>query len=183
VRAGGVTEKEAATVLEWLDACLREDPGSASLRMSRAEYLAVRQDLAGAAAEYEKVCADEPRNVLALNNLAWILAADPATAERALELVARATREVGLTGDLLDTRARVRITLKQYAQAEQDLNDAIRVEPTPLRWFHLALSRIGQEKKEDAAKAFREAKRRGLEQRGVHPADRGAFDSLEAGTK
>ena len=185
VRAGGVTDKQAATVLEWLDACLKEDPGSAALRMSRAEFLAVRLDLAGAAAEYEKVCADEPRNVVALNNLAWILAADPATAERALELVTRATREVGLTGDLLDTRARVRITLKQFAEAERDLNDAIRVEPTPLRWFHLAVSRLGQTppKTDDAAKAFREAKRRGLEQRGVHPADRGTFDSLDAGMK
>ncbi|HSQ56660.1 MAG TPA: hypothetical protein VLM40_13035, partial [Gemmata sp.] len=111
--------------------------------------------------------------------------ADPATAERALELVTRATREVGLTGDLLDTRARIRITLKQFAEAEHDLNDAIRLEPTPLRWFHLALSRLGQTppKTDDAAKAFREAIRRGLEQRSVHPADRGKFDSLKAAMK
>jgi tetratricopeptide (TPR) repeat protein len=185
VRAGGVTDKQAATVLEWLDGCLKEDPGSSSLRMSRAELLALRQDLAGAAAEYEQVCAAEPRNVVALNNLAWILAADPRTAERALELVTRATREVGLTGDLLDTRARVRITLKQFVEAERDLNDAIRLEPTPLRWFHLAVSRLGQTppKSDDAAKAFREAKRRGLEQRGVHPSDRGTFDALDAGMK
>jgi len=181
IRAGGVTDRQAATVLEWLDACLKEEPASPALMMNRAEFMTLRQDLTGAAVEYEKVIAAAPRNAVALNNLAWILAADPRTAERAQELVARATREVGLTGDLLDTRARVRITLKQFAEAERDLNDAIRLEPTPLRWFHLAVSRLGQTpaRTEDAANAFREAKRRGLEQRGVHPADRPTFDALD----
>src|SRR5207245_357696 len=111
--------------------------------------------------------------------------ADPRTAERAQALVARATREVGLTGDLLDTRARVRITLKQFEQAERDLDDAIRVEPTALRWFHLALSRLGQTppKQDDAAKAFAEAKRRGLDPRGIHPADLPTYGALDAGNK
>ena len=120
--------------------------------------------------------------MVALNNLAWILAAEPQKAPKALQLVTRATREVGLTGDLLDTRARVRITLKQFAEAERDLDDAIRLEPTALRWFHLAVSRLGQTppKAQDAAKAFAEAKRRGLESRGIHPADLPAFKVLEA---
>jgi hypothetical protein len=120
--------------------------------------------------------------VVALNNLAWILAAEPRTAEKALKLVARATKEVGLTGDLLDTRARVRITMKQFAEAERDLDDAIRLEPTALRWFHMAVSRLGQTppKADDAAKAFTEAKRRGLDSRGIHPADLPTFKVLDA---
>jgi len=185
VRGGGVSEQQSAMVLGWIDACLKEEPASPMLLMDRAEFLALRQDLAGAAAEYEKVLAADPRNVVALNNYAWILAAEPQTADRALDLVARATREVGLTGDLLDTRARVRITLRQYEQAEHDLDDAIRLEPTALRWFHLALSRLGQTppKSRDAAKAFHEAKRRGLEARGVHPADLPTFKVLDAGEK
>jgi Tfp pilus assembly protein PilF len=153
--------------------------------MNRAEFLALRQDLGKAAAEYETVLAADPRNVVALNNYAWILAAEPKTAEQAMELVNRATREVGLTGDLLDTRARVRITLKQYEQAERDLNDAIRLEPTALRWFHLAVSRLGQSppKADDAARAFLEAKRRGLDSRGIHPADLPTYKVLDAAKK
>jgi tetratricopeptide (TPR) repeat protein len=185
VRAASVNERQAAAVLAWLDACLAEEPGSSSLRMNRAEFLALRNDASGAAAEYRKVLTSDPRNVIALNNLAWLQSADPASAEEALELVNRANREIGLTGDLLDTRARVRITLKQFTEAERDLNDAIRIEPTALRWFHLALSRQGQTppRSEDALKAFREAKRRGLERRGVHPADVAAYDALEAAVK
>ncbi|MBA4066444.1 MAG: hypothetical protein C0501_22570 [Isosphaera sp.] len=185
VRNGEVTERQAAAVRDWLDACVAEEGGSAAVRMHRAEFLALRRDVAGAAAEFEAVVASDPRNVVALNNLAWLLAADPATAARALELVARATREVGLTGDLLDTRARVRVTLKQFAEAERDLTDAIRLEPTGLRWFHLALCHQGRTppRADDAAAAFREARRRGLEPRGAHPADRAAFDALLTATK
>ena len=143
MRAGGVTEQQATAVIGG-STSLKEEPGSPMLLMNRGEFLTLRQDLASAATEYEKVIAADSRNVVALNNLAWILAAEPRTAEQAMELVTRATREVGLTGDLLDTRARVRITLKQYEQAERDLDDAIRLEPTALRWFHLAVSRLGR---------------------------------------
>lgn len=151
--------------------------------LNEAEFFALRQELPLAVAQYEKILAADPRNVVALNNLAWLLAADPRTAERAQELVARATREVGLTGDLLDTRARVRITLKLFNEAERDLGEAIRLEPTALRWFHLAVSRFGQTppKTDDAAKAFKEAKRRGLEPRSIHPADLPMFQILNAG--
>jgi hypothetical protein len=114
--------------------------------------------------------------------MAWLLAADPKTAEQALELVNRATRENGLTGDLLDTRARIRITLKEFDAAERDLAEAIRYEPTALRWFHVAVVRMSQspQKKPDAAKAFAEAKRRGLDLRGIHPADLAMYRVLEA---
>jgi tetratricopeptide (TPR) repeat protein len=180
VRANPVSDKQATMVLGWLESCLAEEPTSAALRMNRAEFFALRNDLDSAMADYGNVLDHDPRNVVALNNLAWLQAADSKTAERALQLVNRATREIGLTGDLLDTRARVRITLKQFAEAERDLNDAIRLESTPLRWFHLAVSRLGQTppRTDDADKAFAEAKRRGLEQKGVHPADRAIFDSL-----
>ena len=148
--------------------------------LNRAEFLAIRHDLKGAIEGFEKVVAREPRNVIALNNLAWLLAADPATAEKALGLVTRATREGGLTGELLDTRARVQITLRQFAAAERDLAEAISHEPTALRWFHVALLRTTQTppNAEEASKAFTEAKRRGIEPKGVHPADLPVFKVL-----
>jgi tetratricopeptide (TPR) repeat protein len=181
VRGGAVSEQQAQMVLKWLDACLAEEPDSMPLLLNKAEFLARRSDIASAAATFEKALAKEPRNVVALNNLAWLLAADTSTAERALELVTRATREGGLTGDLLDTRARVRITLKQFAEAERDLAEAISHDPNALRWFHVAVLRMSQTPpaKDEAIKAFAEAKRRGLDARNIHPADLPIFRVLD----
>jgi hypothetical protein len=111
VRSGGATDRQFENVKGWLEACLAEEPESITLRLNEAEFLAIRQDLTRAASAYEGVLQRDPRNVVALNNLAWLNAADPKTAERALGLLERATREIGLTGELLDTRGRVRITL------------------------------------------------------------------------
>ena len=182
VRGGPVTDRQAEQVRQWLDACLVEEPDSVPLLLNRAEFLARRRDTVNAVAAFERVLAREGRSVVALNNLAWLLAADPATAEKAVALVARATREGGLTGDLLDTRARVRITLKQFDAAERDLAEAISHDPTALRWFHVAVLRTSQTPPSpvEAGKAFAEAHRRGIDTRSIHPADLPTYRAIEA---
>jgi tetratricopeptide (TPR) repeat protein len=184
VRGGPVTDAQAETVRKWIEACRQDDPDAVTVILNEAEFLARRGRTAEAAATFESVLQKEPKNVVALNNLAWLLAADPGTAERALDLVARATREGGLTGELLDTRARVQITLRQYQKAEQDLGEAISHEPTALRWFHVALLRMSRTPADptEAAKAFAEARRRGLDARGIHPADLPMYRVLEQAT-
>ena len=184
VRGGAVTDRQGELVAQWLDACLAEEPDSTPLLLNKAEFLALRQDIKNAIATFEKVLTKEPRHMVALNNLAWLQAADPRTAEKALELVTLATREGGLTGDLLDTRARVRITLKQFPEAAGDLTEAITHDPTALRWFHVAVLRMSQtpQAKDQAEKAFVEAKRRGLDARNIHPADLPTYRVLEAAT-
>jgi hypothetical protein len=86
---------------------------------------------------------------------------------------------------LLDTRARVRITLKLFAQAAQDSADALAHEATALRWFHVAVLRMAQSppQKDEALKAFAEARGRGLEPRHVHPADMPTYRILESQEK
>ena len=182
VRAGDVADRQAETVRKWLDDCVAEEPDSVPLLLNRAEFLALRHDTAAAVAGFEAVLAKEPKNVIALNNLAWLLATVSATAEKALALVTRATRESGLTGELLDTRARVEITLRQFDAAERDLAEAIGHAPTALRWFHVALLRTVQTPPNaaEAAQAFKEAKRRGIDARSIHPADAPTFKALDA---
>ena len=181
VRGGPVTSQQAEQVEQWLDACLKEDKDSVTLLLNKGEFFARRGKSADATAAFEKALEKEQKNVVALNNLAWLLAADPKTAERALDLVARATREGGLTGELLDTRARIQITLKQFNAAARDLDEAIRHEPTALRWFHVAVLLMSQSPPapDEAAKDFAEAKRRGLDARSIHPADLPIYRVLE----
>ncbi|MCS6864340.1 MAG: tetratricopeptide repeat protein [Gemmataceae bacterium] len=182
VRAGHVTDQQAEVVERWLSECLAAEPEAIVHLLNKAEFHAHRGDTASAATLLRKVLAQQPHHVVALNNLAWMLAADATTAAEAMELVNRATRERGLTGDLLDTRARIRITLKQLHDAEADLAEAISHQPTALRWFHVALLRMNQSPTatEQAKKAFAEAQRRGLDQKMIHPADLPTYRILEA---
>ena len=182
LRAGGASERQFATVQEWLTAARRDEPDSPGPLLNEGEFAALKLDYARAEAIYTAVLAKEPRNVVALNNLAWILAPQPESSAKALELIDRAVAEIGVTGELLDTRARVRIAAKQFELAEKDLTEALTQEKTGLRMFHLALAKQAQTppKKADAATAFKQAKERGLEAKGVHPADLPQFRVLDA---
>jgi tetratricopeptide (TPR) repeat protein len=173
LRSGRGSDRQFADVKQWLDAGRAEEPDSVALRLTEAEFYALKHDYDAAAKAYEDVLKIDPRNVVALNNLAWILSPRPEEAGKALELIARAIRETGVTAELLDTRARVRIAARQFAPAEKDLQEALRGGKTPLRLFHLALAKQSQDppRRDEAEKAFKEATDRGLDSSAVHPDD------------
>jgi tetratricopeptide (TPR) repeat protein len=183
LRGGSATERHFATVREWLDASAKDEGNSVSFLLNEAEFFTLQSATDKAIAAYETVLKRDPRNVVALNNLAWMLSADPAGAKRSVELIAQATREIGLTGELLDTRARACITLKLFPQAESDSNEALKMDRTPLRLFHMALVLTGRTPADAAAaaKAFAEARTKGLDAKAIHPADLPAFKALDAG--
>ena len=113
----------------------------------------------------------DPKNLVALNNLAWILAPKPESADQAMRFAERAIELHGATGEMLDTRARILIAAGKYDRAVADLTDAINQRGTPLRYFHLALAQLGMDKGDDAVRTFREAKHRGLDPKVIHPRD------------
>ena len=125
----------------------------------------------------------DPNHGIALNNLAWVLAPRADQAKRALDLIDRAAKETGLTPELLDTRARIRIASKQTDMAEKDLIAALTQEKTPLRYFHLAMAKSGATppNPDEAKRAFRSAVDRGLEIPMIHPADLSTYRAFLAG--
>jgi cellulose synthase operon protein C len=181
LRTGGATEPQFKKVGEWLAAAAQEEPGSAAVLINAGEYHLLRRDVSEAEKAYQAVLAADEQNVVALSNLAWALASNPDAADRALQMVDRAVRSVGLTGELLDTRARIKIAQKEYEAAEADLTGALKHEQTAQRLFHLALAEHlqGGEKAEAAGGHFREAKAKGLRAVTVHPADRDTFAEFE----
>ncbi|QEL20008.1 tetratricopeptide repeat protein [Limnoglobus roseus] len=176
--AGGVGEPQKVQLRAWLDEAIAQEPASQSLRLADAEFFTLTNDLPAATKIYEAVLKQDPRNPVALNNLAWILAPKPEAAAQAQTLLDRAATESGLTGELLDTRSRIRIAAGQFALAEQDAAEALKQEKTPLRYFHLALAQREQQPAKGAV-AFQEAKKRGLDAKAVHPLDRQLLQNFE----
>jgi tetratricopeptide (TPR) repeat protein len=178
LRSGNASTKQFQTVKGWIDDGLTVQPKSLPLILNLAELHALRQDFAIAEQLYRDVLKADPKNLVALNNLAWILAPRADVAAESLRFADRAIELHGATGEILDTRARILISLGQYDRAIADLTDAINQAPTPLRYFHLALAQWKMSKTEDAVRSFREGRARGLDSKGIHPSDLPTFKLL-----
>lgn len=95
---------------------------------------------------------------IAANNLAYVLAATGKNPKEALEYVQQAIAILGPLPHLLDTQAMAYLAMGQPAQAVALLREAISMDPTGLRYFHLALAHMAANDLDAAAKALRVAK-------------------------
>ena len=78
---------------------------------------------------YRGVLRRAPKNVLALNNLAWLLALKFGKSSEAETMIDRAITIVGPLPVLLDTRAVIRLSLKRGTEAVEDLVEATGRKP------------------------------------------------------
>src|SRR5262249_50656255 len=105
LRAMRPTAEQCARVERRLQAARQKEPGQSVLFLL---YLADLYDLQAkydaAAARYREVLKEDPANVLALNNLAWLLAETSGDKDEALKLIDRAIELQGSRAEFLDTR-------------------------------------------------------------------------------
>lgn len=181
LRTGKTTAKQTEQVGRWLAAVQQEQPKSIPILLNVAEWQTMQQKYPAAATVYRFVLQDEPKHLVALNNLAWILAADRPTADEALTLIDRAIKQYGRNPELLDTRARVLISLQRHAEAKELLQEVLNISQTPARYFHLALA-LKQDPTE-AIQAFKQAAQRGLTEAMLHPNDVHAYRELLSAVK
>lgn len=178
LRSGHAAPREFQIVQGWISEALTAKADSLALKLALAELHALRQDFAVAEQVYREVLAVDPKNLVALNNLAWILAPRADAADEALRMVERAIELYGATGEMLDTRARILISAGKYDRAVADLTDAINQGATPLRFFHLAIAQLRMSKSELAVETFKQARARGLDSKTIHPHDLPTFKLL-----
>ena len=117
-----------------------------------------------ARAYYEKVLAIDADNLVALNNLAYILAdnlGDPegalAHAQYALELT-KNTSALTQRSNVLDTVGYVQYKLGDMAQAEDTLKESIRLKADSANKLHLAMVYLAQNQRSQAKDQLIEAK-------------------------
>jgi tetratricopeptide (TPR) repeat protein len=115
-----------------------------------------------AAEVYRKMVDLDPRNVTAMNNLAWILCEDQANPQEALALANRGV-EIALDYlDLLDTRGVVCYRLGRFDKAVEDLTRCVDRYPAGApagvgSRFHLARAYAKLNRKGDALRLLNDA--------------------------
>jgi tetratricopeptide (TPR) repeat protein len=183
-----VAKEQYERVDGWLESARMKHPEVAT---ALTVCLADLRDLQGRPEEavklYRQVLEKNPREFVALNNLAWLLALHPGPEQHAeaLNLINQAIQILGPVSAVLDTRAVVYMSLDQPDKAIKDLEKAIEESSQPVFHFHLAEARLMQyarskmmEDQAKAAEALRQAKALGIQPERLHSLDRVGYQSL-----
>jgi len=128
------------------------------------------------AALYQRLLELEPDNVIAINNLAWIMCEVQGKYQQALDLAQRGLKIAPNYYDLIDTRGVIYYRLGEFDKAVRDFNECIKLYPgvTPASIgtrFNLAraLAKLGQ--KDKAVQYLNEALKLNNQTRSLSPAD------------
>ena len=115
---------------------------------------------------------------VASNNLAWLMAVndDPKWSE-ALALINHAIDIKGQIPDYLDTRGVVYLSAGNGQRAIEDLEAAIKMQPTASKYFHLARAYLIKNDKANAKRSLEAAKTRGLPN-GLHPREMSKYKKV-----
>jgi tetratricopeptide (TPR) repeat protein len=96
--------------------------------------LAITYQISGRTAEsailYERLLALEPDNLIAINNLAWIMSEDQNKYQEALELAQRGLKIAPDYFDLVDTRGVIYYRLGEFDKAASDFSRCIKSGPS-----------------------------------------------------
>ncbi|MFM8402245.1 MAG: hypothetical protein ACKOAH_30850, partial [Pirellula sp.] len=86
---------------------------------------------------FRRIVQDRPNDVIALNNLAMLLADSPTNSQEALPLINRAIELVGTKAALMDSKAYVLLRLGRYEEAISILSALLSKNDSPSVRFHL----------------------------------------------
>jgi tetratricopeptide (TPR) repeat protein len=183
LREGPPDESMCNRVLERLQAASKKEPNNIALHLHLADLYDGRQLYRQEEKEYRAALDIDPKNVMALNNLAWLLAQrddkdKAAKAEEAQKLILAAIELAGPQPQLLDTSAVVHLALKQSDRALADLALATAESPKGIHYFHIARAQELANHSDSAAEALKQAKKLGLKRRHLHPIEAAACAKL-----
>jgi Flp pilus assembly protein TadD len=170
-------EQEALPVLA---AALDAHGDNVELLLAMAVLNITRKNNEEAITLLRRILTLEPNHALALNNLATLLAEDPASQSEAVTLVKRALSVTGRQPFLLDTLGTIYFHLGDYASAVANLEEATASGVGDRRYFlHLAAAYQRAGRNDEAKSAFMEViKPPGIQAAILTPGDRELMNSL-----
>ncbi|MBN1912299.1 MAG: tetratricopeptide repeat protein [Pirellulales bacterium] len=149
------------------------------LLLAMAQLRAVQRRYDDAEDYYRRVIEKDPKNGLAMNNLAVFLALRQTKLDEALDFINQAIRIRGPQDHLLDSRASVYIARGQWKEAIADMDVAIQSSSTGIRHFHRAQALFGDGQKSEAAAELSKAESLGLTAEKLQPLERPAYRELK----
>jgi tetratricopeptide (TPR) repeat protein len=172
-------QEQAAQSLPSLREKQEAKARSVAMQMHQAALHDLRGHYPEAQDQYKKILQIEPNNVVALNNLAWLLAQLPSDdGQAALRDINTAITGMGRQALLLDTRGLVYQKLGQNDKALADFKEAAEDTPTPTILFHLARAHHLAKDRNTATDILRQARKAGLEPAKLHPVEQMPCRSL-----
>jgi tetratricopeptide (TPR) repeat protein len=170
---------EQARVERWLRAAAEKDPKSSPLAAALAHVQYLQGRFEAAEAVYRKAIEANPRDTMALNNLAYLTVLRGGDAKDALRRVEAACAIAGPRPHYLHTRAVIRLKLGDTRQAIRDLTDAVAEAPSASAYFYLAQARWLEKDRKGAEAAWRHAHEvLKLKPTDLHPLERPAYEEL-----
>jgi tetratricopeptide (TPR) repeat protein len=177
LRAGPAQPAQRERVHRWFEKALAKGTPSPALQISLADFYDFQGRCDDAIAVYRQILAKDEQQVLARNNLAWLLALRGDVPE-ALDEIERAVAQIGPAPELLDTRAVINLMAGHSSRAIQDLKECLKQSPKgsdelAIRLFHLAWAyALTTDLRSQAPEKFKEAKEAGFDVNRLHPLER-----------
>ncbi|MFW6124670.1 MAG: tetratricopeptide repeat protein [Pirellulales bacterium] len=157
---------------------LAKDPDAASLLMAMAGVRTQQRRYDDAEKYYRRILQAHPENVVALNNLAVLLALRGIKLDEARQMVDKAIALQGPVPTMLDSRATVLMALGRYDQAVADMNQAVADKASPLRLFHQAQAQLLAGQRRAARRSLQAALEKGLVADDLQPLEQPVLEQL-----
>jgi len=178
--AGKATSKEAERAETYLSQAIASHADDPDLLFTVATLRLLTGNRDEAVTMLRKVIALQPKNVLARNNLASLLAENAADRKEALKLIDEAIEIDGQSVELLDTKGMILLRDNKLSEATEFLREAAKRPPyDPRHLFHLALSYQKAGELDKAGKTLQSARDRSLTTTLLSPDERELLTKLE----
>lgn len=172
---------DASQVESILSHAQEKNPNDSNLLISMANFRLARQKKDEAIQLYRQVLRAQPGHVVALNNLAVLLAEHPDTRDEALSYIDHAIQIAGQQDNLIDTKALILLQQNRTAEAAGFLERiAASANADPRHMLHLAVAQRQLGAIDSARQLFARARSSDLSSQFLSPADRQWLKELES---
>ncbi|MCA9116666.1 MAG: hypothetical protein KDA79_16410 [Planctomycetaceae bacterium] len=177
VSHGNATEVQLDSVDQWFDSAIDTGRPPAAVVLAQGDLRMLQRRFEEAGTLYRLVLRQAPENLIALNNLAWLLAYRGTELSEALKYIETAIDLAGPTAALRDTRAMVHMAAGQLSAALQDLEPIAADLPEGIGLYHLTLLHRQRDALRDARQTWQQAHSKGLSKSSLHPLEQLRYDS------